>query len=96
MREYERKYELEIIENAPPPVYESFKVDRSYQYGIGLQAVVQAEEINREVIEATIDRFRQVGEKDWQSEKPVPREALAFETQETALSKVKYPASKVS
>ena len=94
LREYKRKYELEIIENAPPSVYESFKVDHSYQYGIGLQAVVQAEEINREVIEATIDKFHQVGEQDWKNEQPVPREALPFETQEIALSKVKYPAIK--
>jgi hypothetical protein len=59
---------------------------------MGLQAVVQAEEINREVIEATIDKFCQIGEQDWKNEQPVPREALPFETQETALSKVKYPA----
>jgi hypothetical protein len=92
LREYEEKTELEIIENEPPTIYESFEVDPSYEYGIGLQAVVKADEINRKVIETTIERFREVGEADWQSEQPVPRETLPFETQETALSRVKYPA----
>jgi hypothetical protein len=31
LREYKRKYELEVIQNEPPPIYESFKVDRSYE-----------------------------------------------------------------
>ncbi len=90
LREYQSKREMEIIENEPPAIYESFKTDPSYEYGTGLRAVVLADEINREVIDATIDRFREVGEADWQSEQPVPREVLPFETQETALSKVKY------
>jgi hypothetical protein len=91
LREYKEKTELEIIENEPPAIYESFETDPSYEYGIGLHAIVLADEINREVIDSTIDRFRQVGEVDWQSEQPVSREVLPFETQETALSKVKYP-----
>jgi hypothetical protein len=90
LREYKEKTELEIINNEPPPIYESFELDPSYEYGIGLRAIVLADEINRKVIDSTIDRFRQAGETDWQSEQPVPREVLPFETQETALSKVKY------
>jgi hypothetical protein len=86
--EYKQKCEREIIENEPPAIYESFKIDRSYEYGIGLKAVVLADEINRDVIEMTIERFRQMGETDWQSEHPVPREALPVETQDTALSKI--------
>jgi hypothetical protein len=58
LREYEKKSELEIIENEPPVIYESFMADPTYEYGIGLRAIVQADEINREVIEATINRFR--------------------------------------
>ena len=91
VREYEEKTELEIIENEPPAIHESFETDPSYEYGIGLRAIVQADEINREVIDSTIDRFREVGETDWKSERPVPREVLPFETHDTALSKVKYP-----
>jgi hypothetical protein len=90
LREYKEKTELEIIENEPPAIYESFETDPSYEYGTGLHAIVQAEEINREVIDSTIDKFRQVGEVDWQSEQAVPREVLPFETEETALSKVKW------
>ena len=90
LREYEEKIEMGIIENEPPAIYESFVCDPSYEYGIGLRAIVQADEINREVIDPTIDRFRQVGETNWQSELPVPREVLPLETHETALSKVRY------
>lgn len=90
--EYKKKSAQEIIEKEPPVIYESFQTDPSYEYGIGLRAIVQADEINRDVIEATIDRFRQVGEKDWQSPHPVPRETLPFETEEMALSKVEYPS----
>jgi hypothetical protein len=90
LREYEEKTELEIIKNEPPAIYEAFETDPSYEYGIGLRAVVQADEINRKVIDTTIERFRQVGETGWKSEQPVPREILPFETRETALSKVKY------
>jgi hypothetical protein len=88
--EYEEKSELEIIENEPPEVFESLTTHRQCIYGLGLQAVVQADEINREVIEATIDRFRQVGETDWHAEKPVDRNLLPFETLDMARSKVKY------
>ncbi|PTR14371.1 hypothetical protein C8R31_10643 [Nitrosospira sp. Nsp2] len=91
LREYQKKTELEITENEPPPIYESFKLDPLYEYGIGLHAVVEAEEINREVIERTIDRFLEVGETDWQSTHPVPREALPVVSLEAALAKVEYP-----
>lgn len=78
--EYEEKSELEIIENEPPEVFESLMTHRQCVYGMGLQAVVLADEINREVIETTIDRFRLVGETDWRADKPVARELLPFET----------------
>lgn len=90
--EYKKKSEQEIIANEPPSIYESFEVDSGYQYGTGLIGIVNAEEINRDVIETTIDRFRQIGETNWQSPAPVPREALPFETEESALSKVAYPS----
>ena len=78
------------MENKPPVIYESFERDFGYEYGIGLRTIVQADEINREVIYSIIDRFLQVGETDLHSAQPVPREVLPFETQTTALSKIKY------
>jgi hypothetical protein len=92
LREYEEQCKLKIIEDEPPVIHESFEIDPRYECGIGLRAVVQADEVNREVIEKTIDRFRELGEANWRSEQPVPREVLPFGTQEMALSKVKYPA----
>jgi hypothetical protein len=88
--EYQEKSKLEVIENEPPEVFESLRTHRQCIYGLGLQAVIQADEINREVIQATIERFREVGETDWQGDKPVSRECLPFETREMALSQMKY------
>jgi hypothetical protein len=90
LREYKEKAELEIIENEPTAIYQSFETDQSYEYGTGSLAIVRADEISREVIETTIDRFSQIGETDWQSEQPVPREVLPFENRETTLSKIEY------
>ena len=57
--EYQNKLTEEIIKNEPPQVFESFSTDRSYRYGIGLHAVIHAEEINRATIEDAIHRFGQ-------------------------------------
>jgi hypothetical protein len=57
-----------------------------------LRAVVEAAEINQEVIERMIEKFREVGETDWQSARPVPREMLPVESREAALAKVEYPS----
>lgn len=80
-RDYKAKLEAEIIVNEPPEVYESFKVDRQFEAGIGLYVVVGADYIDREVVERVIDRFFEVGETDWQSDTPVPRDRLPRETE---------------
>ncbi|CAK7049923.1 MAG: hypothetical protein DELT_00997 [Desulfovibrio sp.] len=84
-REYEAKLEKEIIANEPPEIFESFAVDRSYEYGIGLHVVVDAELIDREVVERVIDLFLEGGETDWRAESPVPRHKLPFETEMKAM-----------
>jgi hypothetical protein len=65
------KLEAQIIAESPPPIYESFKTDLSYSYGIGLNIVIDAEVINRTVIEQAIIRFRELGELNWQAVNPV-------------------------
>lgn len=62
-----RKLEAEIARNEPPVIHESFKLDRSYVYGIGLKIVLDADAINQASIEAAIDRFIELGETDWVS-----------------------------
>ena len=62
------------------PVFESFRIDTSYRYGIGLFAVVDAPEINAETIEAMIAKFRSIGERDWKSPTPVDRSRLPADT----------------
>ncbi|MGC4252406.1 MAG: hypothetical protein QM605_13345 [Sphingobium sp.] len=84
--EYEEQVAAGIIRNEPPPVHESFRTDREYAYGIGLYLVVDAEEIDREVVEATITRFQEQGEADWTAPKPVARERLPYDTENAALA----------
>lgn len=67
------------------PVFESFKIDPDYRFGIGLSAIVDADEINEKSVEAMIEKFRAIGEKDWQSETPVPHARLPKCTFEEAL-----------
>lgn len=81
--DFMRKYESELIQKDAgntAPVYEHFRIDRKYAYGIGLYAVIDVPEINAEVIEAMIAKFRAMGEKEWQSDTPVPREHLPRDT----------------
>lgn len=61
------------------PIFESFETDKKYYYGIGLHAVVDAPEINAEIIEAMIAKFRAIGEQDWKSQTPVDRSKLPTE-----------------
>ena len=85
---YKDKLEAEIIVNEPPEVHESFKIDNNFEEGVGLYVVVDAEYISREVVERIIDRFFAIGETDWQSEAPVLRERLPYETENEFLMTV--------
>lgn len=80
------KLESEIIRDEPPTIYESFRLDRSYAYGIGLHIVLDVDVINRAAIEQAITRFRVIGETDWQAANPVPHERLPVMGQKEALS----------
>ncbi len=91
-REQRQKVEAEIVRNEPPTIHESFKLDQKYEYGIGLHIVLDAEIINQTAIEAAIDRFIAVGETDWQSAHPVPRERLPTVSEKEALAAIDYPS----
>jgi hypothetical protein len=52
------KLESEIIRDEPPTIYESFRLDRSYAYGIGLRIVLDVDVIDCPAIEQAINRFR--------------------------------------
>ncbi|MBB6193343.1 hypothetical protein FHS51_003599 [Sphingobium wenxiniae] len=84
--EYKEQVEADIIHDEPPPVHESFRTDREYRYGIGLYIVVNAEEIDHEVVETAIARFRDQGETDWTAPGPIPRERLPYETEDATLA----------
>jgi len=70
-------------------VFESFKMDRSYRYGIGLNMVIHVDEINRASIEEAIHRFRGIGETDWRAAEPVPRRELPSESADAAFRRMK-------
>jgi hypothetical protein len=76
--EQKQKLKSEIIEKTPPTIYESFQIDFSYRYGIGLEIVLDADAIHRKEIEQAIMKFRELGEKNWQAPNPVPRERLTI------------------
>jgi hypothetical protein len=90
--EYWEKLENEIARNEPPVIFESFRLDTSYRYGIGLYITIDAESINRMVIEQAIDRFYEIGEKKWRATNPVPREKLPYESERESYAKVNYPS----
>lgn len=59
------RLEVQYMATSPPVVAERFVIDRSYAYGIGLHAVVAENHLNRVAIERAIQRFRELGEKNW-------------------------------
>ncbi|BBE08780.1 Uncharacterized protein MCB1EB_0619 [Mycoavidus cysteinexigens] len=87
-----RKLESEIARNEPPVIHESFKLDRSYVYGIGLKIVLDVDVVNQASIEAAIDRFFSVGETDWISPEPVACDRLPVVSEHEALATVKFPS----
>lgn len=88
IREYEERVASEILHDTPPGIHESFQLDRSYRYGIGLEIVVDSPIVDRAAIERSIRRFRDLGETDWQSPEPIPRDHLPFQTEAEAMANV--------
>lgn len=68
--------ERTILRDEPPVIYEEFIVKPHCCYNIGLVMVIDADIIDQTSIEAAIDRFYAIGETDWRSPTPVPRERL--------------------
>lgn len=69
--EYVEKLEKEIIQTAPPAVYEEFSFDIEYRYGIGLHIIVDEEAITTEILNKVIERFWAMGERSWMASEPV-------------------------
>jgi hypothetical protein len=62
------------------PIFESFRTDTSYRYGVGLYAVMDVPSINAETIEAMITKFRSIGEQNWKNATSVDRSRLPGNT----------------
>jgi hypothetical protein len=85
------RLEAEIARTEPLVIFESFKVIPKSRYGIGLDIIVDAERIDRTVIEQAIDHFYEIEEKDWQAIESIPRERLPYESEGEALTRIDYP-----
>ena len=92
---YQDKLTEEIILHEPPEIFESFTTDRTYRYGIGLNMVIDVDEINQATIEEAIRLFREVGETDWLAAKPVLRSELPMESANSAFSKIRCVPNEV-
>jgi hypothetical protein len=57
--------EQALLQTLPLPG-ERFKTNRKFRHGIGLSAIVQVPTFDVAAIEHTIQRFRDIGEQDWQ------------------------------
>ncbi|MGK9169133.1 hypothetical protein KXR53_22650 [Inquilinus limosus] len=88
-REYADRLAADIIRNEPPVIYEEFRTDDSYAYGIGLDIVIDAKRVDREVVEQAIQRFRDLGEAAWRSPSSVPRDRLPTMTRDEALAEAR-------
>lgn len=64
------KRALEIARDNPPAIYCGYRILPGYASGIGLQIVVEADRLNRAVIEMAIADFRTRGERNWISDVP--------------------------
>ena len=82
------KLESEIVRETPPTIHESFRLDRSYAYGIGLFIILDVNVIDRAAIEQAITKFRLISETDWQAAIPVPRERLPVVSEKEALAAI--------
>jgi len=80
-----QKLESEIARNEPPLIYETFKLDLSYVYGIGLSIVLDVNVIDQASIETAIERFISIGETDWTSLEAIPRNHLPMISEQEAL-----------
>ena len=59
------RLEVHLLATDPPDVRETFEIDRDYAYGLGLDAVVDEPTLDRAAVERCIQRFRDLGERDW-------------------------------
>ncbi len=68
------------------PVFEGWRIDRQFEYGIGIYAVVNVPWVDRQAIGDFIGRFRSQGEMPWQSDVQVAHEQLPKDTFEKILN----------
>lgn len=84
------KAEADVVRDTPITIYESFRTDPDYAYGIGLYMIIDADVINRESVERAILKFREIGETDWKADEPVSADRLPKMSEREALTELNY------
>ncbi|MGH6774422.1 hypothetical protein [Brucella tritici] len=75
---YVEKNMAEIAVAEPPSIFERFEIVPNYQYGIGLEMIVDAERLSISIMNETIKRFQNLGEKNWIASKPVAPDRMTL------------------
>lgn len=82
-----------IVREEPPTIYEQFELNHTYAFGIGLHIVADVDVVDRATIEASIDRFMELGEVEWRSSIPVPRDRLPMLSMTEARERGEYTSA---
>jgi hypothetical protein len=77
--EYRENLEREIISTKPPKVYEYFKIQKNYAYGIGLHMVIDVPYLTKENMEEAVEKFFSIGERNWISKTSASEDNLIFQ-----------------
>jgi hypothetical protein len=83
--QYAEQWATKEINDHPPVILESFKLDHGFEYGVGVRFVIDTPSLTREVILNAIARFRVSGEINWCAATPVTRSALPVLTRMNTL-----------
>jgi hypothetical protein len=90
-QEYVRWLAPQIIKNEPLDVFEKVEIDYSYEYGCGLEVVLNTPAITLNVVNDFIRQFLESGEVAYTAEAPVPRDQLPTESFDEMMQKAMVP-----
>lgn len=68
----------EYLKTNKPPIYESFTLDETCDYGIMLHMTIDRDIVTVDTINEYIDRFIKNGEKDWVASQPIDPNRLIY------------------
>ncbi|MDR0499099.1 MAG: hypothetical protein LBH03_05125 [Holophagales bacterium] len=79
--DYTQQLEREIIANEPPEMFECFEFNLTETQGLGLKIILDVSAITVPLVNQVIDRFFEMGRKQWRSSSPIARDRLPAQSQ---------------